>query len=181
MSAAVDGSRPISLHADDPQEAYRWLLQTSTRLESRIPDLQTRVDLLKTIHYEATRAGLEPRLVLGVIQVESGFRKYAISTAGARGLMQVMPFWVDLIGDPKRHNLFNLTTNLRFGCTILRHYLDIEHGNLERALARYNGSLGRADYPKLVMAAWQQWRSGATKPGRPAPRIGGTVASSALH
>jgi len=113
-----------------------------------------RVELLKAVHYEATRAGLDPQLVLGIIDVESGFKKYAVSTAGARGLMQVMPFWVDLIGD-RDHNLFHLRTNLRYGCTILRHYLDIENGDLFRALGRYNGSLGRAEYPRMVLAAWR--------------------------
>ena len=103
------------------------------------------------MHYEATRAGLDPQLVLGVIQVESRFRKYAVSKAGARGYMQVMPFWVDLIGDGKQ-NLFNLRTNLRYGCTILRHYLDIERGDTFRALGRYNGSLGKSRYPNARAA-----------------------------
>ncbi len=102
-----------------------------------------RIEFLKTVHYEATRAGLDPQLVLGLIQVESGFRKYAVSSAGARGYMQVMPFWLRLIGR-RTNNLFHLRTNLRFGCTILRHYLDIEQGDLYRALGRYNGSLGQA-------------------------------------
>jgi soluble lytic murein transglycosylase-like protein len=158
MSRAVDDARPISLRFDNPQEGYRWLVEMSAKLAPRVPDVQTRVELLKTIHYEATRAGLDPQLVLGLIQVESGFKKYAISTAGARGLMQVMPFWVDLIGSVKDHNLFHHRTNLRFGCTILRHYLDMEHGNLYRALGRYNGSLGRTDYPNLVVAATKQWQ-----------------------
>ncbi|MFN6960961.1 MAG: lytic transglycosylase domain-containing protein, partial [Rhodocyclaceae bacterium] len=96
-----------------------------------------------------------PQLVLGLIEVESGFRKYAVSLAGARGYMQVMPFWVDLIGLPS-HNLFHLRTNLRYGCTILRHYLDIENGDLYRALGRYNGSLGRPEYPNMVRAAWEK-------------------------
>ena len=107
------------------------------------------------VQYEATRAGLDPQLVLGLIQVESGFNKYAISPVGARGLMQVMPFWVRSIGTPA-HNLFELTTNLRYGCTILRHYIDIEGGNLFRALGRYNGSLGQATYPNLVVGAWKR-------------------------
>jgi soluble lytic murein transglycosylase-like protein len=131
--------------------------------------------LLTAIHYEATRAGLDPQMVLGLIQVESGFKKYAISPVGARGLMQVMPFWVRSIGTPD-HNLFDLTTNLRYGCTILRHYLDIERGNLFRALGRYNGSLGRAEYPNLVVGAWKanwQWQPPASlnrtvwQPARP--------------
>lgn len=111
--------------------------------------------LLRAVHYEATRAGLDPQLVLGLIQVESGFKKYALSTAGARGYMQVMPFWAKLIGN-EESNLFHMRTNLRFGCTILRHYLDIEKGDLFRALGRYNGSLGKAEYPNLVRAAWER-------------------------
>jgi soluble lytic murein transglycosylase-like protein len=181
MSAAVDEPQAISMYSDNPQEAYRWLLQTSGKLEARIPDRQTRVELLKTIHYEATRAGLDPQLVLAVIQVESSFRKYAVSSAGARGLMQVMPFWVDLIGNARQHNLFHLRTNLRFGCTILRHYLDVEHGNLYRALGRYNGSLGRPDYPRLVMTAAQQWQRPPTRTAMQGPKIAPTVASSSLH
>jgi len=113
--------------------------------------------LLRSVHYEATRAGLDPQLVLGLMQVESGFRKYAVSSAGARGYMQVMPFWVKLIGRPD-DKLFDLRTNLRYGCTILRHYLDIEKGDIYRALGRYNGSLGKPEYPNMVRAAWQnQW------------------------
>jgi soluble lytic murein transglycosylase-like protein len=126
----------------------------SDRLAKRIPDEKFRVELLKTVHYEATRAGLDPQLVLGVLQVESGFKKYAVSKAGARGLMQVMPFWVGLIGR-KDDNLFHLRTNIRYGCVILRHYLDLEKGNLFKALGRYNGSLGRAEYPNQVLAAWR--------------------------
>lgn len=131
-----------------------WLAEMSSRLKKRIPDDFFREKLLTAIHYEATRAGLDPQLVLGLIQVESGFKKYAISEAGARGLMQVMPFWVRSIGS-KEHNLFDMYTNLRFGCTILRHYLDIENGDLYRALGRYNGSLGKPDYPNLVLAVWR--------------------------
>ena len=132
----------------------------SRRLEKRIPDRQARLELLKTVRYEAQRAGLDPQMVLGLIQVESGFRKYAVSSAGARGLMQVMPFWVKLIGN-KDSNLFHLRTNLRFGCTIMRHYLDLEKGDLFRALGRYNGSLGRPEYPDMVRATWEkQWAWG---------------------
>ncbi len=134
----------------------------SPRLERRIPDTRERLAFLKTVHYEATRAGLEPELVLGVIEVESNFRKYAVSHAGARGYMQVMPFWVKLIGD-KETNLFHLRTNLRFGCTILRHYIDIERGNLYRALGRYNGSLGQPQYPTLVLGKWRGKWSSKTK------------------
>lgn len=136
-------------------EADVWLSEMSRRLEKRLPDKTYRMDLLKAIHYEATRAGLDPELVLGLIEVESGFKKYAVSSVGARGLMQVMPFWTKEIGTTE-HNLFHLRTNLRYGCTILRHYLNIEKGDLFRALGRYNGSLGKAEYPNLVRAAWHK-------------------------
>jgi soluble lytic murein transglycosylase-like protein len=139
------------------QEKIEWLAEMSRRLEKRIPDRQGRLEFLKTVYYEAKRAGLEPQLVLGLIQVESGFKKYAVSSAGARGYMQVMPFWIKLIGSGDQ-NLFHLRTNLRFGCTILRHYLDIEKGDIYRALGRYNGSLGAPEYPNLVRGAWErQW------------------------
>jgi len=136
------------------EEADAWLKEMSRRLQKRMPDTESRLDFLATVHYEATRAGLEPELVLGLIEVESGFRKYAVSRAGARGYMQVMPFWVKDIG-ASGHNLFHLRINLRYGCTILRHYLDIEKGDLFRALGRYNGSLGKSRYPNLVRAAWR--------------------------
>ena len=134
-------------------EADSWLSKMSRRLAKRVPDADERMDLLKTVHYEATRAGLDPELVLGLIEVESGFKKYAVSSVGARGYMQVMPFWVKEIGSSEQ-NLFHLRINLRYGCTILRHYLDIEKGDLFRALGRYNGSLGKPQYPNLVRAAW---------------------------
>lgn len=134
-------------------EADAWLNEMSHRLAKRLPDKNYREDFLYTVHYEATRAGLDPQLVLGLIEVESGFKKYAVSRVGARGYMQVMPFWVTEIGT-KDHNLFHLRINLRYGCTILRHYLDIEKGDIYRALGRYNGSLGRPEYPNLVRAAW---------------------------
>ena len=137
------------------QEADAWLSEMSQRLSKRIPDKVTRETLLNTVHYEATRAGLDPHLVLGLIEVESGFRKYAVSSAGARGYMQVMPFWTRAIGT-QEHDLFHLRTNLRYGCTILRHYLDLEKGNLYRALGRYNGSLGKPDYPNMVKVAWHR-------------------------
>lgn len=139
------------------EEKQSWIAEMSRRLEKRMPDSAARLDFLKTVYYEAKRAGLDPQMVLGLIQVESGFKKYAISRAGARGYMQVMPFWIKLIGQ-KDNNLFHLRINLRYGCTILRHYLDIEKGNLYRALGRYNGSLGQAEYPNMVRAAWErQW------------------------
>ena len=137
------------------EEKINWLDEMSRRLSSRMPDREDRLDFLKTVYYEAKRAGLDPQMVIGLIQVESGFRKYAVSSAGARGYMQIMPFWVGLIGT-KDSNLFHLRTNLRFGCTILRHYLDIENGDLYRALGRYNGSLGKAEYPNMVRGAWER-------------------------
>jgi soluble lytic murein transglycosylase-like protein len=155
-AAVSDAAAPEPLFPSKA-EKERWMGEMSARLAKRIPEADYREDLLRTVHYEATRAGLDPQLVLGLIQVESGFRKYALSTAGARGFMQVMPFWVKIIGRPD-DNLFHLRTNLRYGCTILRHYLDIERGDLFRALGRYNGSLGQAEYPNMVRAAWErQW------------------------
>ncbi|TXF12081.1 lytic transglycosylase domain-containing protein [Pelomicrobium methylotrophicum] len=136
-------------------EERRWLAEMSRRLGRHFPDQRAREDFLRTVHYEATRAGLDPQLVLAVIHVESAFRKYAVSPAGARGYMQVMPFWVKEIGE-EEHNLFHLRVNLRYGCTILRHYLDLEQGDLYRALGRYNGSLGRPEYPNAVLEAWQK-------------------------
>lgn len=136
-------------------EADFWLNEMSRRLQKRLPDVGSRTDFLRTVHYEATRAGLDPELVLGLIEVESNFKKYAVSSVGARGYMQVMPFWVREIG-ASEHNLFHLRINLRYGCTILRHYLDIEKGDLYRALGRYNGSLGKPKYPNLVHTAWRK-------------------------
>jgi len=139
-------------------DAQRWLATMDARLARRIPERKQRLELLRTVHYEATRARLDPQLVLGVIEVESGFRKYAVSAAGARGYMQVMPFWIKLIGQPG-HNLFHLRTNLAYGCAILRFYLDVENGDYFRALGRYNGSLGQRQYPELVLAAWRgRWK-----------------------
>ena len=160
-----DTAAPRSAFASQT-EAYNWLTEMSLRLEKRIPDKARRLDFLKTVHYEATRAGLDPQMVLGLIQVESGFKKYAVSSAGARGYMQVMPFWTQLIGKPEQ-NLFHIRTNLRYGCTILRHYLDIEKGDLFRALGRYNGSLGKPGYPNMVVAAWRNgWSFAAGKVGQ---------------
>lgn len=138
-----------------PEEGEAWLAEMSQRLQKRIPDTAYREDVLRTVHYEATRAGLDPQMVLGLIQVESGFKKYAVSSVGARGFMQIMPFWARSIGAAD-HNLFLLRTNLRYGCTILRHYVDIERGDLYRALGRYNGSLGRPQYPNLILGAWRK-------------------------
>jgi len=155
MQKSVSDSAAPRLIFKSETEAYSWLGEMSRRLEKRIPDKDFRIDFLKTVHYEATRAGLDPQLVLGLIQVESGFKKYAVSSVGARGFMQVMPFWVRSIGAPDQ-NLFHLRVNLRYGCTILRHYLDIEHGDLYRALGRYNGSLGQPQYPNMVVGAWRK-------------------------
>jgi soluble lytic murein transglycosylase-like protein len=149
-----DSAAPKLIFASH-QEGTQWLEEMSRRLAKRIPDESFRLDFLRTVHYEATRAGLDPQLVLGLIQVESGFKKYAVSSVGARGYMQVMPFWVRSIGTPDQ-NLFHLRINLRYGCTILRHYLDLEKGDLYRALGRYNGSLGRPEYPNLVLGAWKR-------------------------
>jgi len=138
--------------AYDRYEREVWLADMSRRLERRIPDARERAELLHLVQEEANRAGLPPELVLAVIQVESNFDRWAISRAGAVGLMQVMPFWLGELGRPG-DNLFHVRTNLRLGCTILRHYLDMEKGNLVRALARYNGSLGSYRYPRRVLKA----------------------------
>jgi soluble lytic murein transglycosylase-like protein len=132
-----------------------WLEAMSDRLRARKADDLTRLDFLRTLDYEAMRAGLDRQLVLGLIQVESAFRKYAISNAGARGYMQVMPFWAKVIGDGDARKLFDMRTNLRYGCVILRHYLDLDAGDLFLALGRYNGSRGRREYPDSVIAAWK--------------------------
>jgi soluble lytic murein transglycosylase-like protein len=156
--AIADQSAPKLTFANQ-QEAQSWLNEMSARLAKRMPDQQQRIDFLVTVQYEATRAGLDPHLVLALIEVESGFKKYAVSSVGARGYMQVMPFWVRNIGSNDQ-DLFHLRTNLRYGCTILRYYLDVEKGDLFRALGRYNGSLGKADYPNLVKAIWhKRWLS----------------------
>ena len=147
-------------------DGRRWVAEMSLRLVGRIPDNQQRRDFLATVYYEAVRAGLDPSLVMGVIEVESGFHKYAISSANARGYMQVMPFWVSQIGSPGQ-DLFHLRTNLRYGCNILRLYLDQENGDLFRALGRYNGSLGQADYPRMVVSAWKRhWTLGTSTSAR---------------
>ena len=158
-AAVADGAPPKPRFDDIGQRlAYlRWLGQASERLKKRLADHHTRVEFLEAAWYESRRAGLETPLVLGLIQVESGFRKYAISRVGARGYMQVMPFWARLIGDGDTRRLFHLQTNLRFGCTILRHYVDRERGDLFMALGRYNGSRGRAEYPNLVFGARRGW------------------------
>ena len=160
LSAAVAEAAPPKPKFDNIEArlAYlRWLGQASERLKRRKAEAHTRLEFLETVWYESRRAGLETPLVLSVIQVESAFRKYAISVVGARGYMQVMPFWARLIGDGDPARLFHLQTNLRFGCVILRHYLDRERGDVFMALGRYNGSRGRAEYPSLVFGARRQW------------------------
>jgi len=139
----------------DRFEAEVWLMDMSTRLGPAISNPRERLEVLRRVHYEARRARLDPELVLALIQVESNFDRFAISSAGARGLMQIMPFWLSEIGRP-RDNLFHIETNLRLGCTILRYYLDKEGGNLSRALARYNGSLGQNWYPKRIFRALRE-------------------------
>ena len=163
LSHAISDEAPPKLEFRNPADGQRWLSAMSDRLKKFVPDHDTRIALLKSVQYEATRAGLDPQLVLGVIDVESHFRKYAVSLAGALGYMQVMPFWVKLIGRPG-DDLFHLRTNLRYGCVILRFYLDQEHGDYFRALGRYNGSVGQPQYPDAVYAAWMgRWKySGPT-------------------
>lgn len=166
--SVADSATPF-LAFDTEAEARHWLSVMSRRLTARIADRLERESFLITVHYEAKRAGLDPQLVLGLIQVESNFRKYAVSRAGARGYMQVMPFWRQLIGESE-HNLFHLRTNLRYGCVILRHYLDREGGDLYRALGRYNGRLGQAGYPMMVVRAWQRDWHYAAHPAGDSPR-----------
>ncbi|MBU6257008.1 MAG: lytic transglycosylase domain-containing protein [Burkholderiales bacterium] len=149
--------RPHFEHIEDRLAYLRWLGSASEHLKRRIPEPRTRLEFLQTAWYESHRAGLETALVLGLIQVESGFRKYAISSAGARGYMQVMPFWVQQIGNGDVLALFRLQVNLRFGCTILRHYLDLERGDMTLALGRYNGSRGSTAYPSAVFAMRRIW------------------------
>ena len=136
----------------DRFDAEVWLTDMSNRLAARIDDPQERLHILRQVHYEARRAGLDPELVLALITVESNFDRFAISSAGAQGMMQIMPFWLEEIGHPE-DNLFDIATNLRFGCTILGIYLNREKGNLHRALARYNGSVGKHWYPQRVFKA----------------------------
>jgi len=139
----------------DRFDAEVWLVDMSGRLQRFIKDDKRRLELLRAIHREATRAKLQPELVLSVIQVESYFDHYALSYVGARGLMQVMPFWKNEIGRPD-DNLMDIDTNLRYGCTILSYYLKKEKGDMIRALARYNGSLGKTKYPEKVFKAWEK-------------------------
>jgi len=149
--------KPKFERIDDRIQYLNWLGEMSSRLKRRIPDYQTRIELLETIWYESRRAGLEPALVMGLMQVESGFRKYATSIVGARGYMQVMPFWSRVIGDGDPAKLFQMQANLRYGCSILRMYIDMEKGDLYLALGRYNGSRGKPEYPNAVLSNWKNW------------------------
>ena len=153
-----------------PSRAWRidWLGAMADGLPRRHkPTYRERIEFLTLVRYEAQRAGLEPELVLGLIQVESGFRRHAVSKVGARGYMQVMPFWTKVLADGDARTLFEAKTNIRYGCLILRHYLDIEKGDLFMALGRYNGSRGRAEYPQAVHSAWKKW-SARVPPNQPA-------------
>jgi soluble lytic murein transglycosylase-like protein len=142
---------------EDRFDAQVWMFDMSRRLEKFVPNHETRIEILKQVHYESTRVSIEPELVLALIEVESHFDEYDISVSGARGLMQVMPFWLDEIGISDK-NLFKIRTNLRMGCTILRYYMDMEPDDLGRALARYNGSLGKTVYPnKVIDALHKNW------------------------
>lgn len=175
LAAKIADSRPPVRrfgHIDERLAFLAWTGEMSERLKPRINDFDARVEFLKTLDYEATRAGLDRQLVLALIQVESNFRKYAISLAGARGLMQVMPFWSRLIGDGEPRHLFDMRTNLRYGTVILRHYLDIEQGDLFMALGRYNGSRGRPEYPNAVLSAWNSRWGYETKPADPPSQPG---------
>ena len=161
LSNAIKDATPPTPSFRNPSDEARyrnWLDTMSYRLKRKLADEQTRTEFLATVWYEARRAGLDPGMVLGLIQVESAYRKYAVSIVGARGYMQVMPFWTNVIGDRNRSALFNMQTNLRYGCSILRMYLDMEAGNLYLALGRYNGSRGKPDYPNAVLAAWNNWK-----------------------
>jgi soluble lytic murein transglycosylase-like protein len=160
LSDAIANSAPPRPEFSDPAKRLahlRWLGAMSDRLKRRKSDDQTRIEFLQTVWYESKRAGLDTTTVMGLIQVESAFRKFAISRVGARGYMQIMPFWSRVIGDGDAGKLFNMQTNLRFGCVILRHYLDRERGDPFMALGRYNGSRGRAAYPNAVNAAQKNW------------------------
>jgi soluble lytic murein transglycosylase-like protein len=159
-SAIANSAPPVPDFADTESRLtyLRWLGAMSPRLAKRKGEWQERKEFLQTVWYESRRAGLDTGLVLGLIQVESAFRKFAVSRVGARGYMQVMPFWSRLIGDGDPGKLFHMQTNLRFGCVILRHYIDRERGDLFMALGRYNGSRGKPQYPNAVFAAAKNWK-----------------------
>ena len=158
-SAIANQAPPVSEFRDTEAKLshLRWLAAMSDRLLTKKAELQIRKEFLQTVWYESRRAALDPALVLGLIQVESNFRKFAVSVVGARGYMQVMPFWARVIGDSDPSKLFHMQTNLRFGCVILRHYLDREKGDLFMGLGRYNGSRGKAPYPDAVLGAKKRW------------------------
>ena len=168
LSSAITNSAPPIPEFNDTESRLlyiRWLVAQSERLRKKTPDSAARREFLQTVWYEARRAGLDVALVLGLIQVESAFRKYALSPVGARGYMQVMPFWTRVLANTdgkggNAANLFHMQTNLRFGCVIMRHYLDREKGDLFLALGRYNGSRGKAPYPNAVLGAKRQWEVG---------------------
>ena len=172
LSKAISDA-PVPSNYANRDDLRPWLAEMSRRIADRVPDERERRELLATVHYEALRAGLDPQLMLGVMYHESGLKKYAVSSAGARGYMQVMPFWVKEIGSPDQ-NLFHLRTNLRYGAVILRYYLDVERGDYYRALGRYNGSLGRPEYPSAVIAAMRGHFSYAPT-GSGAPSVVGIV------
>lgn len=170
LSASVKSVMAAQINSDASEDfisgvdEIKWVALQAERLRKReqlrkhFGSAQQAQTFLEMVYYEASRAGLDPELVLAVIDVESKFNRYAVSVVGARGLMQVMPFWTSAINDGS-DDLFPVRTNLRYGCTILRHYLDLEHGNLFYALGRYNGSRGVATYPDLIMAAWGKYRT----------------------
>ena len=165
LSSAITNSAPPIPEFNNTESRLlyiRWLVAQSERLRKKKPDSDARREFLQTVWYEARRAGLDVALVLGLIQVESAFRKYAVSPVGARGYMQVMPFWTRVLADGDAARLFHMQTNLRFGCVIMRHYLDREKGDLFLALGRYNGSRGKAPYPNAVLGAKRQWEVGDT-------------------
>ena len=166
LSSAITNSAPPVPDFSDTESRLlyiRWLVAQSERLRGKKPDGAVRREFLQTVWYEAKRAGLDVSLVLGLIQVESAFRKFAVSPVGARGYMQVMPFWTRVLADGDAAKLFHMQTNLRFGCVIMRHYLDREKGDLFLALGRYNGSRGKAPYPNAVLGAKRQWEIGSGK------------------
>jgi soluble lytic murein transglycosylase-like protein len=160
LSSAIRNNAPPIPEFSDTESRLlylRWLGAMSERLKKKKPEWHVRQEFLQTIWYESKRAGLDTALVLGLVQVESNFRKFAVSPVGARGYMQVMPFWTRVLGDGDAAKLFHMQTNLRFGCVILRHYMDRERGDLFLALGRYNGSRGKAPYPNAVLGARKQW------------------------
>ena len=158
-SAVANHAPPVPEFRDTESRLkyLRWLGTMGDRLKKKTPEWQIRKEFLQTVWYESKRAGLDVTLVLGLIQVESNFRKFAVSSVGARGYMQVMPFWTRVIGDSDASKLFHMQTNLRFGCVILRHYLDREKGDVFMGLGRYNGSRGKAPYPDAVLGAARAW------------------------